>query len=187
MNDDFSLYLDLQQIVSSDSIPKKEKIESWVRQVLVLEKEAEQVDTQLKSQLKSQMHSQPEKNDEEYELTIRIVDKDEIQSLNRTYRHIDKPTNVLSFPYENFPFDESLDTPLEMQLPLLGDLIICHDIVVEEAEQQQKTIEVHWAHMVVHGILHLKGYDHIEDAEAQTMESLEIKILKRLNFLDPYH
>ena len=61
------------------------------------------------------------------------------------------------------------------------------DIVVEEAEQHQKTIEAHWAHMVVHGILHLKGYDHIEDAEAQTMESLEIKILKRLNFLDPYH
>lgn len=183
MNDDFTLYLDLQQIVSSDSIPKKEKIESWIRQALVLEKEAEQAG----SQLDSQRHSQAEKNDEQYELTIRIVDKDEIQSLNRTYRHKDKPTNVLSFPYEHFPFDESLATPLEMQLPLLGDLIICHDIVVEEAEQQQKTIEAHWAHMVVHGVLHLKGYDHIEEAEAQTMESLEIKILKHLNFLDPYH
>ncbi|MCK5648277.1 MAG: rRNA maturation RNAse YbeY, partial [Gammaproteobacteria bacterium] len=88
MNDDFSLYLDLQQVVSSDSIPDKKKIESWVRQTLVLEKQAEQAD----SQLNSALHSQAEKNDEEYELTIRIVDKDEIQSLNLTYRHQDKPT-----------------------------------------------------------------------------------------------
>ncbi len=183
MNDDFSLYLDLQQVVSSDSIPDKKKIESWVRQTLVLEKQAEQAD----SQLNSALHSQAEKNDEEYELTIRIVDKDEIQSLNLTYRHQDKPTNVLSFPYEEFSFAGSLTLPAEMQLPLLGDLIICHEVVLAEAEQQQKTIEAHWAHMVVHGVLHLKGYDHIEDSDARIMEALEVKILNQLNFSDPYH
>jgi len=163
---DFALYLDLQKIVSSDSIPKQEKIESWVRQTLFfVDKEEEKED------------AEPDKADTEYELTIRIVDKEEIQSMNRTYRHKDKSTNVLSFPFE---------APIEIQLPLLGDIIICHDIVVEEAKQQQKTIEAHWAHMIIHGVLHLKGYDHLEDTEAQLMESLEIKILKDFNFSDPY-
>lgn len=175
MNENFALYLDLQQVVSSDSIPKKEKIDSWVRQALVLEKETEQADSLSDNKV------------EEYELTIRIVDKDEIQSLNQTYRHQDKPTNVLSFPYEGFSFDSSLTPPSEMQLSLLGDLIICHEVVVAEAEQQQKTIEAHWAHMVVHGVLHLKGYDHIEDSDALFMEALEVKILNHLNFSDPYH
>ena len=167
MNDDFSLYLDLQQVVSSDAIPTQEKMESWIRQALLLEREAHKSG----------------KNDDEYELTIRVVDQDEIQSLNLTYRHKDKATNVLSFPFENFP----VDTPETIQLPLLGDLVICHDIVVAEAKQQAKTIEAHWAHMVVHGVLHLKGYDHIDDTEAQIMESLEIKILHHFNFSNPYH
>ncbi|MCW8928706.1 MAG: rRNA maturation RNase YbeY [Gammaproteobacteria bacterium] len=164
MNDDFKLYVDLQQIVSSKNIPTQDKIESWVRQTLITE-------------------ADPALNNDEYELTIRIVDKEEVQSLNRMYRDKDKPTNVLSFPYEDFPFD----TPPEIHLPLLGDLVICHDIVVEEASQQGKTIEAHWAHMVVHGVLHLKGYDHIDDSDAHIMESLEIKILHQLKVKNPYN
>ncbi|MCN4144189.1 MAG: rRNA maturation RNase YbeY [Thiohalomonas sp.] len=178
MKYDFELYLDLQNTLTSksasdsfsgsDSIPDNEKIESWVRQALITE-----------AQQKKHNHQAV---NSEYELTIRIVNKDEMQSLNKSYRHKDKVTNVLSFPYEYFPFDP----PAEVQLPLLGDLVICHDIVVEEAHQQNKTVEAHWAHMVVHGVLHLKGYDHIDDDKAQQMEALEIEILKKLTISDPY-
>lgn len=177
MNNEFELYLDIQNAISSDalntsdSVPDKEKIESWIRQALLQVTESEQNSDNKES-----------KTNSEYELTIRIVDKDEIQSLNKNYRHIDKATNVLSFPYEGFPFD----APVEIQLPLLGDLVICHEIVVEEAQQQNKTIEAHWAHMVIHGVLHLKGYDHIEDNEAEIMEALEVTVLKKLHISDPY-
>jgi len=175
MTNEFDLYVDLQNTISSDSIPDKEKIESWVRLALITEL-TERITSEQK-----QNNEQPQA-DNEYELTIRIVDKDEIQSLNKTYRHKDKATNVLSFPYEDFP----VDVPLEIQVPLLGDLVICHDIVVEEALQYNKSIEAHWAHMVIHGVLHLKGYDHINDDEAQLMEALEVTILKKLNIADPY-
>lgn len=179
MKDDFTLYLDLQNMVSSDSIPSQERIELWLQKALIIEK----------MQNEETEHEPSYSSENECELTIRIVDKDEIQSLNRTYRHQDKPTNVLSFPYEAFSFEnlEGVEMPSEMiQTSLLGDLIICHDIVVEEATLQNKSIEAHWAHMVVHGVLHLKGYDHIDDAEAEIMESLEVKILNQLSFSDPY-
>ncbi len=111
------------------------------------------------------------------ELTIRIVDNDESQELNSTYRGKDKPTNVLSFPFE---------APPEITLPLLGDLIVASDVVAAEAIEQNKSLKSHWAHMVVHGCLHLLGYDHIEDDEAIEMESLETKLLKNLGFENPY-
>ncbi|WP_118987246.1 rRNA maturation RNase YbeY [Photorhabdus sp. CRCIA-P01] len=113
----------------------------------------------------------------ESEVTIRIVDEAESHDLNLTYRGKDKPTNVLSFPFE---------APPEVDLPLLGDLIICLQVVEKEAEEQQKTIEEHWAHMVVHGCLHLLGYDHIKDDEAEEMESLETEIMQKLGYADPY-
>ncbi|WP_392566919.1 rRNA maturation RNase YbeY [Utexia brackfieldae] len=113
----------------------------------------------------------------EAELTIRIVDEQESQSLNNTYRHKDKPTNVLSFPFES---------PVEIEVPLLGDLIICKTVVEAEALAQNKSLESHWAHMVVHGCLHLLGYDHISDEEAEEMESLEIEIMQTLGFKNPY-
>ena len=111
------------------------------------------------------------------ELLIRIVDKDEIQTLNKTYRHQDKPTNVLSF--------ES-DLPVEIDEAILGDVVICTEIVAEEAKAQNKTFDEHLTHMAIHGTLHLLGYDHIESEDAKQMENLEIKILEKIKIANPY-
>ncbi|MEJ4043137.1 rRNA maturation RNase YbeY [Erwinia sp. SLM-02] len=113
----------------------------------------------------------------ESEVTIRVVDEAESHELNHTYRGKDKPTNVLSFPFE---------APPGIELPLLGDLIICRQVVEQEAQEQEKALEAHWAHMVIHGSLHLLGYDHIEDDEAEEMESLETEIMLALGYPDPY-
>ena len=113
----------------------------------------------------------------EVEMTVRIVDEAESHELNLTYRGKDRPTNVLSFPFE---------CPDEVELPLLGDLVICRQVVEREAAEQEKPLMSHWAHMVVHGSLHLLGYDHIEDDEAEEMESLETQIMQGLGFDDPY-
>ena len=113
----------------------------------------------------------------EPEITVRIVDEAESHQLNLTYRGKDKPTNVLSFPFE---------CPDEVELPLLGDLVICRQVVEREAQEQGKPLTAHWAHMVVHGSLHLLGYDHIEEDEAEEMESLESQIMRSLGFADPY-
>jgi len=113
----------------------------------------------------------------EAEMTIRLVDEAESRQLNFMYRDKDKPTNVLSFPST---------LPKEISLPWLGDLVICRQVVEREAVEQNKTLLAHWAHMVVHGTLHLLGYDHITDEEAQEMESLETDILQTLGYPDPY-
>ncbi len=114
---------------------------------------------------------------EESEVTIRIVDEAESHELNMTYRGKDKPTNVLSFPFE---------APPGMELPLLGDLVICRQVVEQEAREQNKVLNAHWAHMVVHGSLHLLGYDHIIEEEAEEMEAIEIDIMQSLGHPDPY-
>lgn len=114
---------------------------------------------------------------DEVEMTVRIVDEAESHALNLNYRGKDRPTNVLSFPFE---------CPDEVELPLLGDLVICRQVVEREAQEQDKPLMAHWAHMVVHGSLHLLGYDHIEDDEAEEMESLETQIMTGLGFADPY-
>ncbi|HGK7310506.1 rRNA maturation RNase YbeY [Aeromonas hydrophila] len=114
---------------------------------------------------------------QEAEVTVRIVDEAESNELNLTYRGKDKPTNVLSFPFE---------APPGLELPLLGDLVICRQVVEREAAEQGKPLMAHWAHMVVHGSLHLLGYDHIEDDEAEEMEALERDIMQELGFADPY-
>ena len=113
----------------------------------------------------------------ESELTVRIVGTEESAELNQAYRHKSGPTNVLSFPFEQIP---------DVELPLLGDLIICAPVVEKEAAEQHKDSENHWAHMVVHGCLHLLGYDHIEQSEADVMEALEIVILAALGYENPY-
>lgn len=111
------------------------------------------------------------------ELSIRIVDAAESQALNRRYRGKDKPTNVLAFPAE---------LPPELALPLLGDLVICREVVEAEAAAQAKPRDAHWAHMVVHGTLHLVGYDHETAEEAAAMEALEAEILADLGWPNPY-
>lgn len=111
------------------------------------------------------------------ELSIRIVDTEEGRTLNREYRGKDYATNVLSFPVE---------LPPGITLPLIGDLAICAPVVAKEAKEQGKNPRDHWAHMTVHGVLHLLGYDHIDDAEAEAMEALETRILAGLGIADPY-
>ncbi|MDG1494426.1 MAG: rRNA maturation RNase YbeY [Porticoccaceae bacterium] len=114
---------------------------------------------------------------DECELSIRIVDESESADLNQRYRGKSGATNVLSFP-----FDAVTPEPL----PILGDLVICAPVLAREALEQHKTTTAHWAHIVIHGVLHLLGYDHIEDQEAEQMESLETAILVNLDFPPPY-
>lgn len=109
------------------------------------------------------------------QITIRLVDAEESQALNREYRGKDYPTNVLSFPYE-------------MEPVVLGDLVVCAPVVAREADAQGKTLEAHYAHLVVHGLLHLQGYDHeTGEDDARRMENKEREILAALGFADPYY
>ena len=116
-------------------------------------------------------------SDEAVELSIRIVHEDESRSLNMKYRNKDRATNVLAFPAE---------LPEGVSPRVLGDLAICSEVVESEARSQGKTIESHWAHMVVHGTLHLLGHDHLADDEARQMEAMEVQILQGLGYADPY-
>ncbi|CUX96082.1 Endoribonuclease YbeY [Candidatus Mikella endobia] len=118
------------------------------------------------------------RDDYESEVTIRLVNKKEIHKLNITYCGKNRPTNVLSFKFES---------PLkEINFPFLGDLVICRQIVESEAQKQKKKIKAHWAHIVIHGSLHLLGYNHLLEKEAIVMESLEKKIMQKLGYPDPY-
>ncbi len=137
---------------SGATIPAREQFEIWIKTV--------------------RDHLQ-----QDFEVSIEIVDKKTSQQLNKTYRNKDKPTNVLSFP---------LELPEVVEEILIGDLAICATIVEQEAQQQQKDKINHWAHMVIHGTLHLLGYDHIEEDDAQIMEDLERTLLAQLNSPDPY-
>lgn len=111
------------------------------------------------------------------ELSVQVLDATAIQSLNRDYRGKDRPTNVLSFPYDPMP---------GVELNLLGDVVLCADVINAEAEEQNKNRDHHWAHMVVHSVLHLRGFDHIQDDEAEEMEALERQILAQNGVANPY-
>jgi probable rRNA maturation factor len=111
------------------------------------------------------------------EIVVRIVDEQESAELNEQYRHKKGPTNILTFPVE---------VPEGIELNLLGDLVVCAPLLEKEALEQHKTLTDHWAHIIVHGVLHLLGYDHIDDNEAELMESKEITILNTLNIKNPY-
>lgn len=113
------------------------------------------------------------------QLTIRIVNEDEISYLNEAYRKKQGPTNVLAFPFETHEI-------VKLEYPLVGDVVICAPVVEQEARQQGKSHEAHWAHMVIHGTLHLLGFDHVKEQEAHEMEKIEINILKQLGYENPY-
>ncbi len=119
---------------------------------------------------------------EDVEITIRIVDPLEMIKLNTQYRHKEGVTNVLSFPYDS----ENITINIKKKPLLLGDIVICADVVNQEAIAQEKKPIAHWAHIVTHGILHLLGYDHEVEADAIIMESLEITVLESLGFSNPY-
>lgn len=144
--------VDVQIATADENVPSEEDFRTWVAAALPDERRTS-------------------------EITIRVVDFDESQTLNAQYRHQNKPTNVLSFPSE---------LPPELQIPLLGDLVVCAGVVAREAAEQGKSLAAHWAHMVVHGTLHLLGYDHESDPEAEVMEALETHILSQLGFPAPY-
>ena len=116
---------------------------------------------------------------ESAEVTIRIVDREEMTTLNSTYRQKQGPTNVLSFPF-------TLPEEIEIDIPILGDIVVCAEVVNHEAQEQQKSQESHWAHMIIHGVFHLLGYDHETDNDAAVMESLEIETMQALGFANPY-
>jgi len=109
--------------------------------------------------------------------SVQIVSNDEMRELNNTWRGRNRPTNVLSFP---------MQSPDEVDLKILGDLALCADVINTEARHQHKPAQAHWAHMVVHGMLHLQGYDHIDEVQADEMETLEIRVLNQLGFDNPY-
>jgi probable rRNA maturation factor len=148
--------IDLQIACSPTKLPTEEQFQLWVDSALA------EVSNSL---------------EEDFELTIRLVNSEESQQLNNQYRRKDKPTNVLSFPFE---------VPDGIELNLLGDLIICIEVMKQEAQEQHKVLFEHWAHLVIHGCLHLVGFDHISDSEALEMESIEITILKQLGIKNPY-
>jgi len=151
------LYVDLQLASENQqALPEQAQFEAWVSATIIAASE----------QIR-----------DEAELTIRIVDSEESQELNHQYRGKDKSTNVLSFPFQN---------PPGITLPLLGDLVVCKAVVEKEATEQQKPLISHWAHMTIHGTLHLLGFDHIEEDEAEAMESIETKLMIELGYSDPY-
>lgn len=148
-----AIELDLQIASASDEgLPSSDAFHSWLSQAIT-----------------------PFQSDGE--VTIRIVDQEESHQLNFQYRGKNRPTNVLTFPFE---------VPEGIELNLLGDLVICRQVVEKEAIEQDVPLFAHWAHMVVHGSLHLLGYDHIDDKEAEEMESLETQIMLKMGFQDPY-
>ncbi|TEW56636.1 rRNA maturation RNase YbeY [Psychromonas sp. RZ22] len=151
------LYVDLQLASKNQqNLPDLIQIEKWVSSAII---------------------AGSDETRDEVELTVRIVDADESQDLNHQYRGKNKSTNVLSFPFQN---------PPGITLPLLGDLVICKEVVEKEAIEQKKPLIAHWAHMLIHGTLHLLGYDHIDDDEALAMESIETKLMIELGYNDPY-
>ncbi|MDC1340690.1 rRNA maturation RNase YbeY [Oceanospirillaceae bacterium] len=159
------MIIDLQIASQSKQLPTLEHLEQWAQLAI-------------------------QSSDAEAEITIRIVDDAESHELNLQYRGKDKPTNVLSFAFEQPEFDDP-ELAAQMAAELgdinyLGDLVINAALVAQEATEQDKPVEDHWAHLVIHGTLHLQGFDHIQEAEAQAMETLEARLLSSLNIPNPY-
>ena len=150
-------HVEVQFAVEDESVPSAEDIVLWVDRAILFAERTSGA-----------------------EVSVRVVSATEMQQLNDDFREQDKPTNVLSFPageIEGLPADASLP---------LGDIVVCSAVVREEAERQGKALADHWAHMIIHGTLHLLGFDHVDDSDAAEMESLEIRILAAHGIKDPY-
>lgn len=150
--------VDLQLAVTDATIPGVDEFTRWADAALAEAGHAEPV-----------------------EITVRVVDAAESRELNREYRDKDKPTNVLSFPGDIPDFVRE-----QLEVLPLGDLVICAPVMEQEAAEQGKPVREHWAHLTVHGVLHLLGFDHLEDAEAEAMEAMEIRALAALGIANPY-
>lgn len=160
----------VQQASSASNTPSVERITAWVKSVF----------KQAPAKRAPYQNLPPEQS---AHLTIRLVDEAEMVELNSEYRQKNRPTNVLSFPFE---MPEGVPMEL-MNEVIIGDIAICAPVVAQEAATQHKTAESHWAHMVLHGSLHLLGYDHIDPAETDIMENIETLLMKQAGFPDPYH
>lgn len=160
--------LDVQNPYEYDSIPSNLELKTWVEAAI-----------------------QGNRTDHDFSIVIRFVNEEEGRTLNQAYRYKKYATNVLSFPFEEPEFiteipelNEALSQHLEQQH--LGDIVLCEQVVITEATEQNKVLKQHWAHLIIHGALHLQGYDHLNDQEANLMESLEINIMANLGFDNPY-
>lgn len=149
--------VDVQVASDAAGIPASDDIQDWVERAIHTMDPGRDVD-----------------------VSVRIVDEQEMRTLNRDYRDQDKPTNVLAFPAGDDGFAPPGETPL------LGDIVVCAGVVAREAAEQGKPPGHHWSHMLVHGTLHLLGHDHVTDPQAQAMEALERRILESLGIADPY-
>jgi probable rRNA maturation factor len=192
-----TIEVDLQNVIEHDSLnhvlPSATQIEKWLNTTIEMLRSpspaqciaASTADSNACLSSKMTLNDDSElssadietMHQEIFEVTLRIVDLAESRQLNSDYRNKDKPTNVLSFPFE---------APEHIEMPYLGDLVVCAAVVEQEAREQEKPVANHWAHLCVHGLLHLLGYDHIDETEAQEMEGLETAILAKLNIDDPY-
>ncbi|MDH3693714.1 MAG: rRNA maturation RNase YbeY [Gammaproteobacteria bacterium] len=143
----------VQNVSATSDVPSNENISRWAQTAL---NDIEQ---------------------EKSELTVRVVDENEIRELNRTYRGKDQATNVLSFPFTD---------PPQTATNILGDVVVCASVIKREAQEQNKAQDAHWAHMIVHGVLHLCGYDHEQQTQAEQMERMETTVLAQLGFPAPY-
>jgi len=149
--------VDVQIAADAAGIPASDSIRDWVQRAVDVTEPGRDAD-----------------------VSVRIVDEQEMRALNRDYRDQDKPTNVLAFPAGDDGFAPPGETPL------LGDIVVCAGVVAREAAEQGKPPGHHWSHMLVHGTLHLLGHDHVTDPQAQAMEALERRILESLGIADPY-
>ena len=149
----------IQTACQTDSLPDTQSMQHWIETAI--------------------QHSEKAPGDS-LEMTVRIVDEQEGSELNQQWRNKTGPTNVLSFPYLEDDVNEALSETL------LGDIVICAPVVQKEAEEQDKKEDAHWAHLLIHGTLHLLGFDHIQTDDAEIMEGLERSILANLGYADPY-
>lgn len=156
--------LDLQIAYAADSMPEASDFKQWIGSAL--------------------RHLEYQKS--RAEITVRVVDNAEIQSLNRDYRGIDKATNVLSFGFDGGDLPDELLAEYNDEHSYLGDVVIAPDVLAIEASEQHKILAHHWAHMTIHGVLHLLGFDHETDTEAAKMEALEVRILAECGVENPY-